>query len=205
MSEIYPVRLVMPTIRCCRPSPASIAPYEDEARQLKKPHGLVVDFVGIFDKIEKALAFDSDEIDAIVKDVDVLKRLFGQKMKEAREQYLTLVSTGALDRPFTDKDTDTDSLIEHFRDKSRRGEFFKECDQIELLYEVISPDAYLSLYLDPYALLSKIYQIVRNAFGKRVVSCSTNGRLNFNNELLAFNEEVRDYIIIHKLVHLKVP
>ena len=141
-------------------------PYEDEARQLKKPHGLVVDFVGIFDKIEKALAFDSDEIDAIVKDVDVLKGLFAQKMQEAGEQYLTLVSTSAPDRPFTDKDTD--NLIEHFRDKSRREEFFKEYAQIELLYEVISPDAFLSPHLDAYALLSKIYQIVRNAFGKRV-------------------------------------
>lgn len=36
-------------------------------------------------------------------------------------------------------------------------------------------------------------------------SCSTNGRLNFNDELLALDDEVRDYVIIHELVHLKVP
>jgi len=44
-------------------------PYENEAAEMVKPHGFVLDFVGIFDKLEKALAFDSDEINAIVKDL----------------------------------------------------------------------------------------------------------------------------------------
>jgi hypothetical protein len=36
-------------------------PYENEQAEMVKPHGFVLDFVGIFDKLEKALAFDSDE------------------------------------------------------------------------------------------------------------------------------------------------
>jgi type I restriction enzyme R subunit len=68
-------------------------PYENEEKDMKKPHGFVLDFVGIFDKLEKALAFDSKEINAIVKDIQLIK--FG----------------------FNDKDTD--NLIAHFRDKSR--------------------------------------------------------------------------------------
>ncbi len=31
-------------------------PYENEAQEMVKPHGFVLDFVGIFDKLEKALA-----------------------------------------------------------------------------------------------------------------------------------------------------
>jgi type I restriction enzyme R subunit len=56
-------------------------PYEDEAQEMVKPHGFVLDFVGIFDKLEKALAFDSDEINAIVKDLALLKVLFQSKME----------------------------------------------------------------------------------------------------------------------------
>ena len=37
-------------------------PYEDEGR--RKPCGFVLDFVGIFEKLEKALAFDSDVVRA---------------------------------------------------------------------------------------------------------------------------------------------
>jgi type I restriction enzyme R subunit len=44
-------------------------PYENEAQEMVKPHGFVLDFVGIFDKLEKALAFDSEEVNAIVKDL----------------------------------------------------------------------------------------------------------------------------------------
>ena len=53
-------------------------PYENEAQEMVKPHGFVLDFVGIFEKLEKALAFDSKEIIAIVKDLKLLKVLFQQ-------------------------------------------------------------------------------------------------------------------------------
>jgi type I restriction enzyme R subunit len=59
-------------------------PYENEAQEMVKPHGFVLDFVGIFDKLEKALAFDSEEINAIVKDLKLLKVLFKNKMESKR-------------------------------------------------------------------------------------------------------------------------
>ena len=36
-------------------------------------------------------------------------------------------------------------------------------------------------------------------------SCSTNGHLNFNNELLDLDEELWDYVIVHELLHFFVP
>ena len=36
-------------------------------------------------------------------------------------------------------------------------------------------------------------------------SCSTAGNLNFNDELLALNAEVADYVIVHELLHFFVP
>jgi type I restriction enzyme R subunit len=126
-----------------------------------KPHGFVLDFVGIFDKLEKALAFDSDEINAMVKDIGLLKQLFKAKMESKAPHYLRLVQ-----RNFDDKDVD--NLIEHFRDKGRRKEFFKEYKEIEMLYEIISPDAFLRPFLDNYTTLSAIYQVVSNAYTRRV-------------------------------------
>ncbi|WP_370198611.1 type I restriction endonuclease subunit R [Bradyrhizobium diazoefficiens] len=136
-------------------------PYENEAQEMVKPHGFVLDFVGIFDKLEKALAFDSDEINAIVKDLGLLKQLFKSKMESKAPAYLKLV-----DQKFDDKDVD--NLIEHFRDPDRRKEFFKEYKEIEMLYEIISPDAFLRPYIDQYATLSSIYAVVRNAYAKKV-------------------------------------
>jgi type I restriction enzyme R subunit len=137
-------------------------PYENEAQEMVKPHGFVLDFVGIFDKLEKALAFDSDEINAIVKDLKLLKVLFQNKMTSKAPGYL-----GLIEQNFTDKDIDT--LVEHFRDPERRKEFFKEYKEIEMLYEIISPDAFLRPFIDDFTTLSAIYDIVRKAYTKRVM------------------------------------
>ncbi len=136
-------------------------PYENEAQEMVKPHGFVLDFVGIFDKLEKALAFDSKEINAIVKDIKLLKMLFKNKMENIAPDYLRLIESN-----FNDKDVD--NLIEHFRDPERRKAFFKEYKEIEMLYEIISPDAFLRPYIDNYATLSSACDIVRKAYTKRV-------------------------------------
>jgi len=137
-------------------------PYENEAQEMVKPHGFVLDFVGIFDKLEKALAFDSDEINAIVKDLKLLKVLFKNKMESKAPEYL-----GLIERNFNDKDVDT--LVEHFRDPERRKEFFKEYKEIEMLYEIISPDAFLRPFIADYGTLSAIYQVVRKAYTRTVM------------------------------------
>ena len=136
-------------------------PYENERQEMVKPHGFVLDFVGIFDKLEKALAFDSEEVNAIVKDLKLLKVLFKNKMVKQAPGYLALVENDFIDK-------DVDNLIEHFRDKERRKAFFKEYKEIEMLYEIISPDKFLRPFMDDYGTLSEIYQVVAKAYTKRV-------------------------------------
>jgi type I restriction enzyme R subunit len=170
-------------------------PYENEELEMVKPHGFVLDFVGIFENLEKALAFDSDEINAIVKDIQLLKYLFQSKIEKDVPPYLELIKHN-----FNDKDTD--NLISYFRDKSKRKEFFKLFKEVEMLYEIISPDKFLRPYIDNYATLSAIYQVVRNAYSKRVqvdrefqrktnelVQSKIAGTApNFNNEFFEINE-----------------
>jgi len=136
-------------------------PYENEALQMVKPHGFVLDFVGIFKKLEKALAFDSDEIKAIVKDIQLLKQLFQNKMEQKAPAYLALIRHN-----FNDKDVD--ALIEHFRDPERRKAFFKEYKEIEMLYEIISPDAFLRPFIEAYTSLSAIYAVVSKAYARTI-------------------------------------
>lgn len=107
------------------------------------------------------MRFDSDEVSAVVKDLQLLKALFQAKMETKAPEYLALIQ-----RTFDDKDVD--NLIEHFRDKDRRKEFFKEYKEIEMLYEIISPDAFLRPFIDDYSTLSAIYGVVRRAYTKTV-------------------------------------
>lgn len=42
---------------------------------------------------------------------------------------------------------------------------------------------------------------MRNKWG----SCSTKGNLTFNSELLDLDQRLRDYVIVHELLHCSVP
>jgi type I restriction enzyme R subunit len=49
-----------------------------------------------------------------------------------------------------------------------RKEFFKEYKEIEMLYEIISPDAFLRPFIETYSTLSAIYAVVSKAYLKTV-------------------------------------
>ena len=168
-------------------------PYENEEHGMVKPHGFVLDFVGVFDNLEKALAFDSDEINAVVKDLKLLKVLFQDKMEQRAPAYLGLIT-----RHFDDKDVD--ALIEHFRDPERRKVFFKEYKEIEMLYEIISPDAFLRPFIDDYRTLSEIYATVRKIYTRYVIVDKEFQRKT--NELV--RENIRIYEVTPPIESLKI-
>ncbi len=168
-------------------------PYENEDRGMVKPHGFVLDFVGVFDNLEKALAFDSDEINAVVKDLKLLKVLFQDKMEQRAPAYISLIT-----RHFDDKDVD--ALIEHFRDPERRKVFFKEYKEIEMLYEIISPDAFLRPFIDDYRTLSEIYATVRKIYTRYVIVDKEFQRKT--NELV--RENIRIYEVTPPIESLKI-
>jgi type I restriction enzyme R subunit len=136
-------------------------PYEDD-EGVKKPVGYVLDFVGIFERLEKALSFDSDVVGNAIQNIDVLKHRFATLMDEQAPVYLDLCS-GPVD------DKTVEKAIETFEDKDRRETFYKLFKELEMLYEIISPDVFLRPYVENYGKLAVLYQIVKNAFAKKVM------------------------------------
>ncbi|HOQ47576.1 MAG TPA: HsdR family type I site-specific deoxyribonuclease [Bryobacteraceae bacterium] len=134
-------------------------PYEDE-EGIKKPAGYVLDFVGIFEKLESALAFDSDVVGSAIQNIDVLKTRFVVLMEQSRP-FLELC-TGPID------DKAVERAIAVFEDKERREGFYKLFQELETLYEIISPDVFLRPHIEDYGKLTALYQIVVNAFSKKV-------------------------------------
>jgi len=135
-------------------------PYEDEEGR-KKVSGFVLDFVGIFDNLEKALAFDSQDIAGIVRDVEELKKRFKEEMEKARENYLTIISE-------KEKDKAVEALLNYFLEEEIRNEYYRFFKELSTIYEIISPDAFLRNYLDDYETLSRMYQILRENYDRGI-------------------------------------
>lgn len=131
-------------------------PYEDKTGR-NKTCGLVVDFVGIFDKLEKALSFDSSDITGVIDDLELLKGRFKELMKDSKDTHLTIITSKS-------KDKAVEAILNHFRNEEKRGEFYEFYKEISDIYEILSPDAFLRPYLEDYDTLSRMYRILREAY-----------------------------------------
>jgi predicted metal-dependent hydrolase len=52
---------------------------------------------------------------------------------------------------------------------------------------------------------AKVVAIYVRPMRRKSASCSTNGNLNFNVELLELDRELGDYVIVHELLHFSSP
>ncbi len=128
-------------------------PYEDDDG-LVKPCGFVLDFVGIFEKLERALAFDSDVVNSVIENIDTLKQLFATWMKELAPQYLPYAR-------IQDDKAFEQTYAYFLADKQRRETFLTFFRRLQNLYEVLSPSPFLRPYLEDYQALTDLYVLVR--------------------------------------------
>ncbi len=133
-------------------------PYEDDDGR-RKPAGFVLDFVGIFEKLEEALAFDSEEVSGVVEGLDVLKDRFEELLETARQEYLPIPKGMAGDKA-------AEAVLEHFRDEERRNEFYEFFRELEELYEILSPAPFMRALLKDYQQLADMHQLLRSCYDR---------------------------------------
>lgn len=136
-------------------------PYEDEQGR-KKPCGFVLDFVGIFDKLEKALSFDSHDIAGIIDDIHLLKDRFKELIEQGKKNYLSLIKGKKSDKA-------VEEVLNHFKNEVRRTDFYEFYKEISNIYEIVSPDAFLRPHIVDYDTLSRMYKILKEAYEPSII------------------------------------
>jgi type I restriction enzyme R subunit len=119
----------------------------------------VLDFVGIFENLEKALAFDSQDVKGVVEGIDVLKGRFGELIERGRADFLPITAG-----KFGDKAVE--ALLEHFRDKERRQAYYQFFRELEEVYEILSPDPFLRPFIDDYTEFGRMYRLLRECYDR---------------------------------------
>ena len=131
-------------------------PYENE-NGARKPGGFVLDFVGIFENLEKALAFDSKDVQSVIEGLDVLRARFSERIAKGRADYLKSISGKSADKA-------AEAALELFRDENKRQEFYGYFRELEDLYEILSPDVFLREFVEDYQKLADLYALLRSAY-----------------------------------------
>jgi type I restriction enzyme R subunit len=141
-------------------------PYESEDGQ-RKTTGLILDFVGVFENLERALAFDSQDVSGVVEGIEVLQARFADLMRQGVDEYLG--RGDPLGRPYVAGDDKfAEAVLERFRDKETREAFYRYFRELEEVYEILSPDPFLRPYLEDYQRLVEMYRLLRAAYEPHV-------------------------------------
>lgn len=136
-------------------------PYEDEDGR-HKPAGFVLDFVGIFENLQKALAFDSEDVEGTIRDLGLLKERFAAMMAQAGRDFLHLIADQSPEKA-------AEAALEHFRNQEVRQEYYKFFKELADLYEIISPDPWMRPYVEDYDQLARLYRLLRSAYEPGVI------------------------------------
>ncbi len=124
----------------------------------KKSHGLIVDYLGIFDDVAKSLEFDEEGFRRVVSDIVNLKTKFPAAMQKCLAYFAGV-----------DKSLDGyEGLIaaqECLPNNDVRDSFAADYSYLSSLWEAISPDPLLSEYESDYRWLSQVYVSVQPTSG----------------------------------------
>lgn len=119
-----------------------------------KNNGLIVDYIGIFDDVAKALNFDESTIQKVITNIEEVKKVFPNLMEKCLAHF-----------PNVDRSDDGwEGLMaaqECLPTNKEKDEFGADYRVVNRAYNALSPDPFLHQYLHDYRWLSKVYESVK--------------------------------------------
>jgi len=113
-----------------------------------KAAGIIVDYVGIFDKLKKALNFQEQDIEGLAFDYDVLKEEFSDIIAAVLKPFSGVVKDGSRDSLF--------SALAVLKDEVKHKSYKQGLSKLRSRYETIAPDPFLLQFENEYAWLIEV-------------------------------------------------
>jgi type I restriction enzyme R subunit len=124
-----------------------------------KTHGLVVDYLGIFDDVQHALDFDDKSVQAAISNLDTLKVALPAAMSKCLDYF-----------PGVDRAVAGYEGLLQAQDclpgNEERDEFAADYSVLERHWEALSPDPVLAPYVADYKWLTEVYESVQPPNGE---------------------------------------
>jgi len=128
-------------------------PYGDQ-----KTHGLIVDYLGVFDDVAQALQFDEKGVQQVVSNIEELKSMLPGALQKCLAYF------AGVDRTLEGYE----GLIaaqECLPNNDRRDAFAADFSVLSRIWEALSPDPVLTPHETDYRWLTQVYQSLRPSTG----------------------------------------
>ena len=164
----------------------------------KKTHGLIVDYLGVFDDIANALEFDEKSIQHVVSDLANLTAQLPAAMQKCLATFV------GVDRTVSGYE----GLIaaqECLPNNDLRDAFAADYSVISQLWEAISPDPILSQYQTDYIWLSQVYESLKPPGGNgkllwHALGAKTLEIIHDNVHVMAIHDDLEEIVLDAELL-----
>ena len=123
-----------------------------------KKHGLIIDYLGVFENLAKALDYDPKEIEGVVESIEAFKKPFPEAIGKCLEYF------PGVDRTVEDYEgliAAQDCLVGNEKKDAFAGQF----NVLKRFWEAITPDPYLQPFRKDYQWLSRVYESIKPVGG----------------------------------------
>ena len=123
-----------------------------------KTHGLIVDYIGIFDDVAKALDFDEKAVQQVVSNIDELRKVLPVQIQKCLAFFPNVDrSVGGYEGLM--------SAQQCLPNNEVRDKFAGEYTVLGNIWEALSPDPCLGSYAKDYKWLTQVYESVKPVSG----------------------------------------
>ena len=148
----------------------------------EKTHGLIVDYIGIFDDVAQALEFDEKAVQQVVSNIDELRKALPVQMQKCLAFFPGVDRTvGGYEGLMAAQQCLPNNEV--------RDKFAAEYSVLGNIWEALSPDPCLSPYETDYRWLTQVYESVKPPSG--------------NGKLLWHALGAKTIELIHENVHVE--
>lgn len=124
-----------------------------------KTHGLIVDYIGIFDNVAKALDFDENDMRRIITNINDVKIYLPAVLKKCLSYFMGVDRTVG----------DWEGLMtaqECLPTNMERDMFATDYRALNRAWDALSPDNFLNPYKEDYQWLSNVYESMKPTDGR---------------------------------------
>lgn len=124
-----------------------------------KTHGLIVDYIGIFDDVAKALDFDENSMRRIITNIEEIKKQLPALLKKCLSYFMCVDRTvegweGLM------------AAQECLPTNKEKDAFAADYRVLNRAWDALSPDSFLNPYKVDYQWLSRVYESVKPTDGR---------------------------------------
>ncbi len=165
----------------------------------KKTHGLIVDYIGIFDDVAGALDFDEKVVQQVITNIDELRKALPIQVQKCLAFF-----------PGVDRSVSTfEGLMaaqQCLPNNDLRDRFAAEYSVVSAIWEALSPDPVLGPYEKDFRWLTQVYESVKPPSGHgrllwHALGAKTVDLINRNVHVESVRDDVETLVLDAQVLH----